>query len=75
MPTKLDADATYSVVGLNYNDQEPGDINKDTNVTDDQEPGEIITNSNVTDADTDFNDYAIFKKSMLFLEPNIISQH
>ena len=53
MPTKVDADATDAFMGLNYNVQEPGGINKDFNVTDYQEPGEIFTNTNVTDADTD----------------------
>ena len=38
MPTKVDTDATDSVMGLNDNEQEPGGINKYTDVTDDQEP-------------------------------------
>ena len=38
MTTKVNADATDAVMGLNDNDQEPGGINKDTNITDDQEP-------------------------------------
>ena len=38
MPTKVDTDATDSVMGLNDNEQEPGSINKYTDVTYDQEP-------------------------------------
>ena len=36
IPTKLYYDATDDVMGLNDNSQEPGGINKDTDVTDDQ---------------------------------------
>ena len=36
IPTKVDADATDAVMGLNKNEQEPGGINKNNNVTDDQ---------------------------------------
>ena len=53
-------------MGLNYNDQEPGGINKYTDVSYNQETKESFTNTNVTDADTDayigLNNYAIFKK-------------
>ena len=38
MWTKVEDDATDSVVGLNENEQEPGSINKDTDITDYQEP-------------------------------------
>ena len=38
IPTKVDTGATDSVMGLNYNEQEPGGIKKYTDVTDDQEP-------------------------------------
>ena len=38
MPTKVAADATDAVMGLNKNEQEPGGINKETDVTDNQEP-------------------------------------
>ena len=78
MPTKVDTDATDAVMSLNDNEQEPGCINKDTDVTDDQEPREFFTNNNVTDADTDadmgLNYYAIFKK-MLLLEPKMIPKY
>ena len=53
MRTKVEDDATDSVVGLNENEQEPGSINKDTDVTGDQEPKETSTKTNVTYADTD----------------------
>ena len=36
MPTKIEYDATDAVMGLHENDQEPGGINKNTDVTDDQ---------------------------------------
>ena len=36
MPTKVYSDATHSFMGLNYNEQEPGGINKDSNVMDDK---------------------------------------
>ena len=36
--SKVDADATDSVMGLNENEQEPGGIKKDSNATDYQEP-------------------------------------
>ena len=39
--TKVDSDSTDYFMGLNNNDQEPGGINKNTNVTDDQEPNKI----------------------------------
>ena len=58
---------------LNYNQQDPGDINKYSNVTDEQEPKEFFTKSIVTDCDTDadmgLNDYAIFKKEFYFWNP------
>ena len=38
MPTKLDDDATNAFMSLNDNYQEPGGINKNTDVTDEQEP-------------------------------------
>ena len=53
MPTKVDADSTYDVMGLNDNSQEPGGINKDTYVMDYQEPKQFFRNTNVTDDDTD----------------------
>ena len=34
--TKVDADSTYYVMSLNENEQEPGSIIKDSDVTDDQ---------------------------------------
>ena len=37
MPTNVDSDATDYVISLNDNAQEPGGINKDTDVTDDNE--------------------------------------
>ena len=65
MPTKVDADATDDVMVINENYQEPGGINKSTNLTDDQELKETFTNTNVTDADTDsdigLNNDAILK--------------
>ena len=65
MPTKVDANETDHVMGLNENDQEPGGTNKNYYVTDDQKPKENFTNTNVTDADTDaemgLNDDAILK--------------
>ena len=65
MPTKVDANETDHVMGLNKNDQEPGGINKKYDVTDDQKPKENFTNTNVTDTDTDaemgLNDDAILK--------------
>ena len=36
MRTKIDAGATGDIIGLNDNEQEPGSINKDSDVTDDQ---------------------------------------
>ena len=36
MPTKIDDDATYAVMGLNNNGQEPLSIDKNADVTDDQ---------------------------------------
>ena len=36
MPTNLDANETDTGMGLNDNDQEPGGINKTSDVTDDQ---------------------------------------
>ena len=63
MPTKVDADAMDVVIGRSENDQEPGGINKTTNVTHDQEPI-FFTNTNLTDADTDadmgYNQNGIF---------------
>ena len=54
-------------MGLNYNEQESGGINKETDVTDDQESKEFFTDTNITDADTDddmgLNDYAILKQN------------
>ena len=51
-------------MGINDNNQQPGGINTNTDLTDDQEPKEIFTNTNVTDADTDaemgLNDGDIF---------------
>ena len=38
IPTKVDATKTDDVFVLNKNDQEPGSINKDTDITDYQEP-------------------------------------
>ena len=65
MPTKVDANETDHVMGLNENDQEPGGTNKKYYVTDDQKPKENFTNTNVTDTDTDaemgLNDDAILK--------------
>ena len=65
IPTRVDDDATDYGMGVNDNDQEPGGINKNTDVTDDQEPKEIFTNTHVTDSDTDddmdSNDDAILK--------------
>ena len=37
IPTKLDAYAMDAVLGLNDNEQDPGGINKDFNVTNEQE--------------------------------------
>ena len=53
IPTKIDADTTDAVAGLNKNDQEPGGINKNSDVTCDQEKKLFFTNTNVTDVDTD----------------------
>ena len=62
---KIDADATDAIMGLNENEQEPGGINKNTDVTDEQEPKGFFTNTNVNDADSDgdigFKNYAILK--------------
>ena len=38
IPIKLYYDTTDSVVVISYNDQEPGGINKNADVTNDQEP-------------------------------------
>ena len=54
IPTKVDADATDAFMGLTYNFQYPGFINKNDNDNDDQEPKESSTDTNVTDA----NNYA-----------------
>ena len=70
MPTKVYSDAMYAFMGLNYNEQEPVGISKDSNVTDDQEPKYFFTKANVTDADADadadadmvLNEYAILKQ-------------
>ena len=52
-------------MGLNNNDQEPGGINKNTDITDEQEPKGNFTNTNVSEADTDddmgLNDDTILK--------------
>ena len=53
--SKTDADAAADLMGLNDNDKEPGEINKNYDVTDGQEPGYVFTNSDVTDADTDYD--------------------
>ena len=50
MTAKVDTDSTGSFLGINLNDQKPGGINKNANVTDDQEPKEMFTNTNVTDS-------------------------
>ena len=55
-----------AVMGLNQNYQEPGGINKNSDVTDDQEPNDMFTNTNLTYSDTDtemgLNYDAILKK-------------
>ena len=64
MPTKVEADATYDVMGLNENYQAPGGINKNIVVSDEQESKETFTDTIVTDAnnyaDIGLNDDAIF---------------
>ena len=66
IPTKVDDGTKYSVVGLKNNYQEPGGINKNTDVTYDQEPKVNFTNTNWTDTDTDaemgLNNDAILKQ-------------
>ena len=69
IPTKVDADATGEVTGLNKNEQEPGGINKNADVTDWQQQKEISTTNNVTNVETDadmgLKDDAIFKKNVI----------
>ena len=52
-------------MSLNYYEQEPGGINKDSDGTDDQDSKAFFKNTNVTVADADsdmgLNNYAISK--------------
>ena len=66
IPNMVDTGAKDSVMVLNYNEQEPGGINKYTDVDDDQEPRHFFTSTTVNDSDTDsemgLNNYAILKQ-------------
>ena len=66
METKVDSNASDDVVGLNYNEQEPGVINKKRWCNWWPRTKRNFHKTNVTDADTDsyigLNDYAILKQ-------------
>ena len=71
IPTKVDSDTTDAIMGINENDQEPGVINKNTDITDDKEPKENFTNTNRTDSGTNY-DMGLNKSSVLKI--NVISR-